>query len=131
MLRLIGLSGAILSLFTGRLIGLIKINGTLLLGAILAITSILMMLFLEQQVIYMTTILFISSISLLIPTIVTKIGQLSGSYRVKTLSLYSFILLVGASFAPPLVIHLSLKQTLVVILGYYLLNLYLIITKGD
>jgi predicted MFS family arabinose efflux permease len=128
-LRMIGLIGAILSLFTGKLIEHIKTSGTLILGTSIGIISLLLLMFFKEQLIYVVTILFISAIALLIPTIVTKIGSLSGEHRVKALSMYSFILLLGASFAPSLVIHLSFQQVLFVLLGFNAFNLILIQNK--
>jgi predicted MFS family arabinose efflux permease len=130
-LRMIGLFGAILSLFTGRLIEQIKTSGTLVLGMVIGIASLLFMLYFKEEMIYLVTILFISSIALLIPTIVTKIGILTGEHRVKALSMYSFILLIGATFAPPLVIHLSFQQVLLLLIGFYTVNLFLIQNKQD
>jgi predicted MFS family arabinose efflux permease len=126
VLRIIGLLGAILSLFTGKLIEWIKTSGTLVLGTAIGIVSLLFMMFFKDRLVYVVTILFISSISLLIPTIVTRIGSITGEHRVKALSLYSFILLIGATFAPPLVIHLSFQQVVLVLIGSYTINLFLI-----
>lgn len=126
VLRMIGLLGAILSLFTGKLIERIKTSGTLLLGMSIGIVSLLFMLYFKEEIIFLVTILFISSIALLIPTIVTKIGILTGELRVKALSMYSFILLIGATFAPLLVIHLSFQQVLILLIGFYTVNLFLI-----
>jgi predicted MFS family arabinose efflux permease len=128
-LRIIGLFGAILSLYTGRLIERWKTAGTLKLGLMIGISSILFMLFFHKELMYIITILFISSIALLIPTIVTRIGTITGEHRVIALSLYSFILLIGASFAPLLVVFLSFTQVLIVLLSFYLLNLFLISQK--
>lgn len=126
LLRMVGLIGAILSLFTGKLIEHLKITGTLVLGTAIGIVSLLFMMFFKEELIYLITILFISSIALLIPTIVTKIGIITVEHRVKALSMYSFILLIGATFAPPLVIHLSFQQVLFVLFGFYTFNLFLI-----
>lgn len=125
-LRMVGLIGAILSLFTGKLIEHLKIYGTLILGTAIGIVSLLFMMIFKEELIYIVTILFISSIALLIPTIVTRIGSITGEHRVKALSMYSFILLIGATFAPPLVIHLSFQQVLLVLIGFYMANLFLI-----
>jgi hypothetical protein len=83
-------------------------------------------MFFKEKMIYVVTILFISSIALLIPTIVTRIGRITREHRVKALSMYSFILLIGATFAPPIVIHLTFQQVLLVLLGFYTLNIFLI-----
>jgi predicted MFS family arabinose efflux permease len=131
VLRMVGLIGAILSLFTGKLIEQFKTSGTLVLGTVIGIVSLLFMIFFKEKLIYLVTILFISSIALLIPTIVSRIGSLTGEHRVKALSMYSFILLIGATFAPPLVIHLSFQQVLLVLIGFYTVNLFLIKHEQD
>jgi predicted MFS family arabinose efflux permease len=131
VLRLIGLIGAILSLFTGKLIEQLKTSGTLILGTVIGISSLLLLMFFKEKMVYVITILFISSIALLIPTIVTRIGRITGDHRVKALSMYSFILLIGATLEPPIVIHLTFQQVLSVLLGFYTLNIFLIQLNKD
>jgi predicted MFS family arabinose efflux permease len=129
ILRMIGLIGAFLSIFTGKFMERWKISGTLYLGICINLLSIILMLFFNERLIVLVTILFISSIAVLIPTVVTRIGMISGENRVKALAVYSFILLMGASFAPVLVVQLSYFQVLFVLLGFYSVNLFLVKQK--
>jgi predicted MFS family arabinose efflux permease len=126
VLRSIGLIGAILSIFTGKLIDRWKTSGTLVLGMTIGIISLLLMLLNQEKIMYLVTILFISSIALLIPTIVERIGTITGEHRVIALSMYSFVLLIGASLAPSVVINLTFNQVLIVLLSFYIINLFMI-----
>jgi MFS family permease len=130
-IRTVGLIGVLLSLFTGRLIEKIGAFGTLFLGIALALISIGILFGLTQgmnaPLLIISSVLFVSSISLLLPTIITFIGQLSMEFRGQALSLYSFILLTGASLAPLLIMHFSFFQSIVLLLSFFTVDLFLAI----
>ncbi|MGM0846805.1 MAG: MFS transporter [Bacillota bacterium] len=116
-IRSAGLLGAGLSLFTNFFIKQLGETRTLFLGIFLGIMSILPLLFLSGFTIHLlSSIILVSAISLLIPTIITFIGNWAGGHRGKALSLYSFFLLIGASFAPLAIMVLSYKQALFLLL---------------
>ncbi|KAF0818044.1 MULTISPECIES: MFS transporter [unclassified Cytobacillus] len=122
-IRAVGLIGALLSLFTGKLIERIGAYSTLKLGIFLGTVSIIKMFFFSSTNALMAiSILFVASISLLVPTVITLIGMLAGAYRAKALSLYSFILLTGASLAPPAAMFLKFHHILFLLLAFFLLN---------
>lgn len=75
----------------------------------------------------LSAFLFSGAVSLLIPSIITLIGNAAGKKRTKALSLYSFILLSGASIAPPLAALLTFRFSIVSLLlvlaaDYYLFS---------
>ncbi|WP_394136705.1 MFS transporter [Cytobacillus oceanisediminis] len=126
ILRAVGLIGALLSLFTGRLIDRIGIYATMKLGLILGIFSIInMAVFSSTPALMAFSILFVASISLLVPTVITLIGLIAGTDRAKALSLYSFILLTGASLASPVVMVLQYEYVLQLLLAFFLMNIVL------
>jgi MFS family permease len=124
MIRTAGLIGASLSLFTGKLIE--KVGGikTLELGLIIGVISLIAMLFFNSIVgLIILSICFISSISLTIPTVITMVGSYGGNRRSQALSLYSFILLTGASFAPTIAVLFGFFHMLVGLSVLFVVNL--------
>ncbi|MCA1056420.1 MFS transporter [Rossellomorea aquimaris] len=128
-IRLMGLVGVSLSLFTGRLLDALGSFKTLFIGFSIAVTSIgvsFMYLITPMYLLLMiSSILFVSAISLLIPTVITLIGDISGKERSQALSLYSFILLGGTSLAPLFAMKLTYIQSLSLLLICFILNLIL------
>lgn len=123
-LRAVGLTGAMLSLFTSKLIERFGIARTMYTGFIIGASSILLLNFFQNlQAFMILSIMFVASISLLIPTIITLIGQLGRVHRAKALSIYSFVLLTGASLAPPIVLLLNFKLVLLLLVCLFLLNM--------
>ncbi|MDZ5470258.1 MFS transporter [Bacillus sp. 31A1R] len=123
-LRAVGLIGAILSLFTGRLIDRYGIGKTMFTGFTLSASSLLgMYLFNNLIGLIIFSVFFVASISLLLPTVITLVGTLGGQHRAKALSLYSFILLTGASIAPLVVVFLGFHQVMLLLLAMFLFNL--------
>jgi MFS family permease len=125
-IRLIGLLGVSLSLFTGRLLEKLGAYQTLFIGFALATSSIgISFIYLAASnsiFLMMSSILFVSSISLLIPTVITLIGDISSGDRSQALSLYSFILLVGTSLAPLVAMKASYTQAMLLLLGCFMVN---------
>jgi MFS family permease len=93
-----GLLGTILCLFTGSFItkfsALKTLGGAIFLGWL----SIFLLFFTDSLLeIGVLSLFLVASISVMIPTIIHLIGERSREQRGKALSLYSFILLIGAS----------------------------------
>ncbi|MGR3763491.1 MFS transporter [Rossellomorea sp. NS-SX7] len=124
--RLLGLLGVSLSLFTGTLLEKIGAYKTLFMGIAIAVSSFgLSFIYLTVSaplLLMMSSILFVSSISLLIPTVITLIGDISNGDRSQALSLYSFILLGGTSLAPLLAMKVSYAQALLLLTGFFMVN---------
>lgn len=122
-IRTIGISGVILSIFTGKLIARFTAIMTLKLGITLIWWSIFFLLFLDSVYsIGFLSIIFVGGVSLLIPTIIHFIGEKSGHLRGKAIALYSFILLIGASLGSAIASIFSYKVVLTVILVCYIIN---------
>jgi MFS family permease len=128
-IRLIGLLGVSLSLFTGRLLEKLGAYQTLFIGFALATGSIgISFIYLAAShsiFLMMSSILFVSSISLLIPTVITLIGDISSGDRSQALSLYSFILLGGTSLAPLVAMKASYTQAMLLLLVCFMVNVVL------
>jgi len=128
MIRLVGLIGASLSLFTGKLIDRWGELRTLMFGLAIGSTSAFMLLFFHSTgALIIFSIFFVSSISLVIPTVITLIGFYGSSQRAKALSLYSFILLTGASLAPPAAALLPFISVMILLSSLFTFNIVLCI----
>jgi MFS transporter, YNFM family, putative membrane transport protein len=124
MIRLVGLIGASLSLFTGKLMDRWGELRTLMFGLAIGSTSAFLLLFFQSTgALIFFSIFFVSSISLVIPTAITLIGFYGSSQRAKALSLYSFILLTGASLAPPVAAVLPYKGVMLLLASLFLFNI--------
>jgi MFS transporter, YNFM family, putative membrane transport protein len=129
LIRLVGLIGATLSLFTGTLMDRWGELRTLMFGLAIGSLSACILLFLQTTgALVILSIFFVSSISLVIPTVITLIGFYGSSQRAKALSLYSFILLTGASLAPPLAAVLPFKGVMLLLALLFFFNICLCIS---
>jgi MFS transporter, YNFM family, putative membrane transport protein len=132
LIRLVGLIGAILSLFTGTLMDRWGTLRTLMFGLAIGSTSAFTLLFLHTaSALIILSIFFVSSISLVIPTVITLIGAFGSSQRAKALSLYSFILLTGASLAPPVAAVLPFHGVMLLLTLLFLFNFILCIFVNE
>ncbi|MGD6899383.1 MFS transporter [Bacillus infantis] len=125
LLRAAGMAGAILSLFTGRLIEKFGVYRTLITGLWLGILSMGLLLT-GAEMLVILSVSFVASISLLIPSIITLIGSLGGERRAKALSLYSFVLLTGASLASPAAAILPFAGVLILLLSCFAIDLVIV-----
>ncbi|MBT2659942.1 MFS transporter [Bacillus sp. ISL-45] len=124
MIRLVGLIGASLSLFTGRLMERWGELQTLMFGLAIGSSSAFLLLFFHTTgALVIFSIFFVSSISLVIPTVITLIGFYGSSQRAKALSLYSFILLTGASLAPPVAALLPFSGVMILLSSLFSVNI--------
>lgn len=131
LFRGIGLGGAPLSIFTGTFIEKFGAQKTLFVGIVLGWGSIFTTLFLQSQLfIGVVSMFFVASIALLIPTIIHLIGVKSGKFRGKALSLYSFILLIGASFGSFVASLFSYTIVLIILLAFFTLDFLLSLRIG-
>jgi MFS transporter, YNFM family, putative membrane transport protein len=132
MIRLVGLIGATLSLFTGKLIDRWGELRTLMAGLGIGVVSALALVFFHTAFhLVLFSIFFVSSISLVIPTVITLIGLFGRSQRAKALSLYSFILLIGASLAPPAAALLSFKGMMMLLALLFSMNIVMCLLIKD
>jgi MFS transporter, YNFM family, putative membrane transport protein len=125
IIRAIGIIGTIFSIFTGRIIARYGLDRALVIGLILGLSSTFSMIILSQQIMAITilSILFVSSISLLIPIMITYIGNIADQSRGSALSLYSFVLLVGASVGPIIASFFPFLSLMKILLFLFFINL--------
>lgn len=99
--RIIGIIGMLFAPFAGKLtsqFGLMKILRTALIIAVLGllITGISF----NSVFLVIMSIIFVAGIALTVPTLISLVGQLGGKNHGAAVSLYTFILFVGASLGP-------------------------------
>ncbi|WP_246938672.1 MFS transporter [Bacillus pinisoli] len=125
-IRAIALLGTIFSFFGGPIHAKFKLKGSFYIGLLLLIGSLLPMLFFPTyEVILYSAIVLVASISILIPTIIAIIGTIETKARGSAIALYSFTLLVGASFGSLLTSMFEFRGVLVFLLLYGVLNIFL------
>jgi len=101
LVRAVGVVGMTLSPLTGALVarhGLPRMlqAGLLIAATGLAATGLAAGLF----AVVLASIVFVSGISILIPTLVSLSGQLAGQAKIAAMTMYSFILFLGATLGP-------------------------------
>jgi len=126
LIRAFGLLGAILSIFTGRIIKTFGEKKTLAFGMCLAIASLLLLLFYRNPAfVCLSSVCFVAAISLLLPSVISVIGTIADSRRGIAISLYSFILLTGASIGPIIASRFTFSGLLTLLVGLFLINLFI------
>ncbi|KAA0547634.1 MFS transporter [Bacillus sp. BGMRC 2118] len=126
IVRGIGLLGALLSLWGGAIQAKYRDKGSLLIGFALLLTGLtFMMIFPSYIVITLSSIFLIAAISILIPTIISVIGTIGLENRGSTIALYSFTLLVGASFGSLLTAIFDFRGVLMCLFLYGIVNIFL------
>ena len=99
--RAAGMIGMILAPFAGLLSRGIGTLRLMRMGLLLSIIGLAVMSEASSLVLYLVmSVLFVSGIALLVPSLIAQIGQLSGSNRSTATSLYTFVLFIGASIGP-------------------------------
>lgn len=123
-IRSLGITGVVLSIFTGKIIAKISAIKTLKFGISLICCSIFLILLMSNSIFIfgIFSIFFVGGISILIPTLIHLIGENSGNLRAKAISLYSFILLIGASIGPVVASLFPYKIVLTMILALFFIN---------
>ncbi|GED18175.1 MFS transporter [Aneurinibacillus migulanus] len=122
--RFAGIFGMLLSPFAGRLAKKFGVRQILRGGLLLSVISLTLLgLISNLPVLIIVSVLFVSGIALAVPVLITLIGQLGGESRGIAVSLYTFILFTGTSFAP--ILSVCLIQTGSYLLTFILLSLVL------
>ncbi|MFS0864172.1 MFS transporter [Fredinandcohnia sp. 179-A 10B2 NHS] len=127
IIRAIGLIGATLSFFSGKLVQKYGAKFTLIIGLYLTAGSLVLLLFSGSPIVIgILSIPFVAAISLLYPSVISLIGTIGEHARGSAISLYSFTLLTGASIGPIVASLLDFKVLLMCLIGLYIINLILI-----
>lgn len=124
LIRSFGLLGVIPAIMTGTFIkkwGTTKLTRR---GIFLVLASVFLLFYNANPLaIAFISIYFVAAISLLIPAVIEKIGREAGVLKGKALSLYSFILLIGASLGSLVAARFSYHHFLVILFILFLGNL--------
>lgn len=100
-MKSIGLIGTPLSLLCGKWLKKYELKNMLLFCLSVMMISLILMVFpATLTVITIFSTIFVAAISVFIPTLITFIGEAASKNRSTAISLYSFLLLVGASLGP-------------------------------
>ncbi|QOY37767.1 MFS transporter [Anaerobacillus isosaccharinicus] len=96
--RAFGLIGLLLTIYSGKIASKIGFENTIILGLLLKLAGLTLSSITNIFFIGIGAIIFVGGISIIIPSLIQLIGEKGGKIRSLTISLYSFILLLGASF---------------------------------
>ncbi|MCH4176541.1 MAG: MFS transporter [Streptococcaceae bacterium] len=106
--RAIGIIGMLLAPFSGQLANRFKIDrllkfalGSALIGSIMVAVSP------NYYLLVTMSVIFVGGIALTVPTLISLVGQLGGEKHSLAVSLYTFILFIGAGLGPLLAVQLS------------------------
>lgn len=109
-IRSVGIIGMLLSPFAGRLVEKFGIHYVLRGGITLAFTG-LAVLGISANLLFLIimSVIFVAGISLTVPTLISLVGQLGGQAQGIAVTLYTFILFIGATLGP--IVAVSLLNT--------------------
>ncbi|WP_080840755.1 MFS transporter [Cohnella massiliensis] len=101
--RSVGIAGMALSFFAGRMCGRWGTLPVLRTGLLLAVAGMLTMGFAKDLYAYVAmSVVFVSGIAVVVPSLISLVGEIGGRNRATATSLYTFVLFVGASIGPVL-----------------------------
>jgi predicted MFS family arabinose efflux permease len=107
-IRAIGIIGMSFSPFAGRLVGKMGILNVLRIGLGLATFGLVVLgISPNLSLLIIMSVVFVTGIAITVPTLISLVGQLGGKIRGIAISLYTFILFLGASIGPILSVNLS------------------------
>lgn len=99
--RALGFIGMLLAPFAGRFVAKFGMLRVIQSGLILAILGLsLLGVSSSLPVLIAFSVVFVAGIALIIPTIINQIGALGGAQRGAAVTLYTFVLFLGASLGP-------------------------------
>lgn len=108
--RAMGVVGMVLSPFAGLLVRRFGMKTTLRIGLALAVCGLAVIgVSTQLSVLIAMSILFVAGISITVPTLISWVGYLAGTARGAAVTMYMFILFVGATLGP--ILTLKLLQT--------------------
>lgn len=105
--RLVGVLGMLLSPLAGNLVKKFGVLSVLRSALTLAITGLIILgISTNMIVMIIASVVFVSGIAIAIPSLISLISELGGSARGAAVSIYTFVLFMGASIGPILTIGL-------------------------
>lgn len=105
--RSLGMVGMVLSLLAGRMCrkwGMLPVLRT---GLIFSITALTMISLVQELSVYIVmSVMFVAGIALVVPSLISLVGEIGSGNRGVATSLYTFVLFAGASLGPLLTAYL-------------------------
>lgn len=124
--RSLGILGMLLSPLSSPLTKRLGLKKSLSLGLIAADLGLIMVWLSTSLVpLVFSTVLFVAGFSLIIPVMIQVIGVMGGEIRNSAVTLYTFILFVGASFGPYMIQIDSFKLVCLILAGVMAVSLWL------
>lgn len=122
--RAAGILGMILSPFAGRLVARYGLKPVLRAGLILSAAGLAAVgISSSLPVLIGMSIVFVAGISITVPTMISLIGSLAGEARGAAVTLYTFILFIGATLGPITALNLQKTESYVLTLESFALLL--------
>ncbi|MGG2015683.1 MFS transporter [Bacillus sp. S10(2024)] len=124
LFQCLGLIGMSVSPFINNFITHTKAPKIITLGLIITCTGVL--LFLKWDRLYflsVTTIIFAAGISIVLPSIIFHIGQISGKKKGVAMALYTFTLFLGSSIGPYIGTKMIFKYVVLIIFSVLFLTI--------
>lgn len=101
IIRMIGILGMTFTLFSGKFIRTYGLKQTLIAGLICADLGLLLLSVMPNLILLViSSVIFVAGFSLVIPTMIQVIGHIGGAQRGPSLTMYTFLLFLGASIGP-------------------------------
>lgn len=98
LIRGIGLIGLVITVYTEKIAQKFGYIHSIFIGLLLKLIGVLVTSLVNLSFIALGSIIFVAGVALVIPSLIQLIGVRGGENRGLAISLYSFILLLGASF---------------------------------
>jgi MFS transporter, YNFM family, putative membrane transport protein len=111
-IRSAGIIGMLVAPFAGRLINKFGVRSVLIIGITIAILGIGFLGIASNLIfIVLMSIVFVSGIAITVPSLISLVGMLGGAARSLAVSLYMFVLFIGASIGPSVATALLRKYS--------------------
>ena len=139
LVRAVGIVGMLASPFAGRLAGKFGAKRVLQGGLLLATAGLVIIgISSNLPILIGMSIVFVTGIAISVPTLITLIGSIAGEARVIGVTLYTFILFIGATLGPIAAMNLMkfgsfilTFEVLAFIIGSGLLASFLVKANGN
>lgn len=131
LIRGFGLIGLLVTFFFSKISKKIGFEKTIILGLCLQLLGLFLSASSSVSIITIGSIVFVTGISLVIPSVIQLIGIKAGKNRSFAISLYSFILLLGASVGSTIIFISSYYTQLLILATLLLISLALIFIENS
>jgi MFS transporter, YNFM family, putative membrane transport protein len=129
LVRAIGLFGLIITIYSGRIATRFGFNNTIIIGLLLTLIGLFLSGIINIYFIALGSVTLVAGTAIIIPSLIQLIGNRGGENRSLTISMYSFILLLGASFSSGISLFSNYYSKLLTLSFLLLLSLLSIILE--